>query len=115
MALTDYLGLKMSVRNACIARLVMSGHSYSLIAGTLGMPLHEVTRCCSRLRERGLDIPRSRRVKLVAICQKTGERYEFFGTKDCEQRGGFCYRQAHKAATDNLVYLGLKWSKENAQ
>lgn len=110
--LTTYLGLKMSIRNVDITRLVMSGHSYSTIATTLGMPLHEVTRCCSRLRERGLDIPRSRRVKLVATSE-SGERFEFFGTKDTEQRGGFCYRQAHKAAQCGGDYAGFKWSKEN--
>lgn len=110
--LTTYLGLKMSPRNAEIAQLMMSGSSYPSIAETLGMSLQEVTRCCSRLRDRGLNIPRSRRFKLVAT-SKSGERFEFFGTKDCEQRGGFCYRQAHKEAQCGGEYAGYKWSKES--
>lgn len=110
--LTTYLGIKMSVRNAAIARLVMSGHSYSDIATLLDISVAKVTTYCSRLRYRGLDIPRSRRFKLIAVSE-SGDRFEFIGAKDVEQRGGYGYRQAHKAAQCGGQYLGLKWSKES--
>jgi transposase len=112
MALTTYQGLRMSTRNAEIARLVMSGHSYSDVADLLDIPVSQVTTCCTRLRERGLTIPRSRRFKLVAV-SKSGERFEFVGKKDVEQRGGYDYRCAHKAAQKGGSYLGLTWSKES--
>lgn len=110
--LTTYLGLKMSPRNAEITRLVMSGHSYSVISDMLDMPVHEVTRCCSRLRERGIPIPNQKRFKLVATSE-SGDRFEFIGKKDIEQRGGYGYRQAHKAAQIGGKYLGITWSKES--
>ncbi len=101
----------MSTRNAEIARLMISGHSYSDVAGLLDLPVSQVTTCCTRLRERGLAIPRSRRFKLVGT-DESGERFKFIGKKDLEQRGGYIYRCAHKAAQKGGSYLGLTWSKE---
>ena len=102
----------MSTCNADVARLAVTGHSYSTIAEMLGIPPDEVTRRCSRLRQRGLVIPRSNRIKLIAVCEKTGEKYEFFGAKDCETRGGYCYKSAHRAAQCGGKYLGMIWSKK---
>ena len=111
MTITEYLGLKMSQTSADIARLALEGLSYPEIAEGLGIRESCVMTYCSRLRKRGLTIPRSRRFKLVAVSE-SGERYEFIGKKDLEQRGGYVYRCAHRAAQCGGQYLGLTWSKE---
>lgn len=109
--LTIYLGLKMSQTSADVARLALEGMSYQEIAGELGITESCVMTYCSRLRKRGLNIPRSRRFKLVATSE-SGDRYEFIGKKDLEQHGGYVYRCAHRAAQCGGEYLGLTWSKE---
>jgi DNA-binding CsgD family transcriptional regulator len=112
MVLTTYQGLRMSTRNAEIAQLVMSGHSYSDIAEKLGMSLHEVTRCCYNLRERGLQIRPQRRFRFIATNEK-GEQTIFIGNNDIKNRGGFCRVQVHKAATNGTEYAGFTWVKES--
>lgn len=114
MVRTRYLGLKMSQTSADVAKLSLEGLSYPEIAEEMGISESCVMTYCSRLRKRGLTIPRSRRFKLVAESE-SGERHEFIGKKDLEQRGGYVYRCAHRAAQCGGHYLGLKWSKENAQ
>ena len=112
MTLTRYLGLKMSQTSADVVRLALEGLSYPEIAGELGISESCVMTYCSRLRKRGLTIPRSRRFKLVAV-NESDERYEFIGKKDLEQRGGYVYRCAHRAAQCGGQYLGMTWSKES--
>ena len=109
--LTTYLGLKMSPRNARIAEMMMSGSTFAEVASELGIDENRVRTYVIRLRQRGIPIPRSRRFKLVATSD-SGERFEFVGKKDIEQRGGYGYRQAHKAAQVGGKYLGMTWSKE---
>ena len=109
--LITYLGLKMSSRNARIAEMMMSGSTFTEVASELGIDENRVRTYVIRLRERGIPIPRSRRFKLVATSDY-GERFEFVGKKDIEQRGGYGYRQAHKAAQVGGKYLGLTWCKE---
>lgn len=110
--LTTYLGLKMSPRNARIAEMMMSGSTFTEVAGELGIDENRVRTYVIRLRERGIPIPNQKRFKLVATSD-SGERFEFVGKKDIEQRGGYGYRQAHKAAQRGCEYLGMKWSKES--
>lgn len=112
MALIEYLGLKMSQTNADVAKLALEGQSYSEIAEELGISKSCVMTYCSRLRKRGLTIPRSHRFKLVAVSE-SGDRFEFIGKKDLEQRGGYVYRCAHRAAQYSGQYLDLTWSKES--
>lgn len=107
----NFMGLSMSQTSADIARLALEGLSYQEIAGELGITESCVMTYCARLRKRGLDIPKSRRFKLVATSE-SGERFEFIGKKDVEQRGGYVYRCAHRAAQCGGKYLGLTWSKE---
>ena len=109
--LTTYLGLKMSPRNARIAEMMMSGSTFAEVASELGIDESRVRTYVIRLRERGIPIPRQKRFKLVATSD-SGERFEFTGKKDIEQRGGYGYRQAHKAAQVGGRYLSMKWSKE---
>lgn len=106
------MGLMMSQTSADIARLALEGLSYQEIAGELGITESCVMTYCARLRKRGLGIPKSRRFKLVATSE-SGERYEFIGKKDIEQRGGYVYRCAHRAAQCGGEYLGLTWCKES--
>jgi len=109
--LTTYLGLKMSPRNARIAEMMMTGSTFAEVASELGIDESRVRTYVIRLRERGIPIPRSRRFKLVATSD-SGERFEFVGKKDIEQRGGYGYLQAHRAAQVGGKYLGMTWSKE---
>ncbi len=109
--LTRYLGLKMSQISADVARLALEGLSYLDISDELGVSESCVMTYCSRLRKRGLTIPKSRRFKLVAT-DESGEQFEFIGKKDLEQRGGYVYRCAHRAAQKGGHYLGLMWRKE---
>ena len=109
--LTTYLGLKMSPRNARIAEMMMSGSTFAEVAHELGIDENKVRTYVIRLRERGIPIPRQKRFKLIATSD-SGERFEFVGKKDIEQRGGYGYRQAHKAAQVGGRYLDMTWSKE---
>ena len=109
--LTTYLGLSMSPRNASIAEMMMSGSTFAEVASELGIDENRVRTYVIRLRERGIPIPRQKRFKLVATSD-SGERFEFVGKKDVDQRGGYGYRQAHKAAQVGGKYLGLTWTKE---
>ena len=109
--LTTYLGLKMSPRNARIAEMMMSGSTFAEVASELSIDENRVRTYVIRLRERGIPIPRQKRFKLVATSD-SGERFEFIGKADVEQRGGYGYRQAHKAAQVGGKYLGLTWCKE---
>ena len=109
--LTTYLGLKMSPRNAQIAEMMMSGSTFTEVASELGIDENMVRTYVIRLRERGIPIPQQKRFKLVATSD-SGERFEFIGKKDIEQRGGYGYRQAHKAAQVGGRYLWLTWCKE---
>ena len=106
-----FMGVSVSPRNARIAEMMMSGSTFAEVASELGIDENRVRTYVIRLRERGIPIPRQKRFKLVATSD-SGERFEFIGKKDIEQRGGYGYRQAHKAAQIGGKYLGLKWSKE---
>ena len=109
--LTTYLGVSMSPRNAQIAEMMMSGSTFAEVASELGIDENRVRTYEIRLRERGITIPRQKRFKLVATSD-SGERFDFIGKADVEQRGGYGYRQAHRAAQVGGKYLGLTWSKE---
>lgn len=93
----EFMGVSMSPRNAQIAEMMMSGSTFSEVASALGIDESLVRTYVIRLRERGIPIPRSRRFKLIATSD-SGERFEFVGKADVEKRGGYGYRQAHKAA-----------------
>lgn len=110
--LTTYLGLKMSPRNAQIAEMMMTGSTFTEVASELGIDENRVRTYVIRLRERGIPIPNQKRFKLVATSD-SGERFEFVGKADVEQRGGYGYRQAHKAAQRGCEYMGMIWSKES--
>ena len=110
--LTTYLGLSMSPRNAQIAEMMMSCSTFTEVANALGIDENRVRTYVIRLRQRGIPIPRQKRFKLIATSE-SGERFEFIGKADVEQRGGYGYRQAHKAAQVGGKYLGLKWEKES--
>lgn len=105
------MGVSMSPRNAKIADMIMSGATFAEVASELGIDENRVRTYVIRLRERGIPIPRQKRFKLIATSD-SGERFEFTGIADVEQRGGYGYRQAHKAAQLGGRYLGLTWSKE---
>lgn len=107
----DFMGVSVSPRNARIAEMMMSGSTFAEVASELGIDENKVRTYVIRLRERGIPIPRQKRFKLVATSDH-GERFEFTGKKDIEQRGGYGYRQAHKAAQVGGKYLGLTWCKE---
>ena len=109
--LTTYLGLKMSPRNAQIAEMMMSGSTFTEVANALGIDENRVRTYVIRLRDRGIPIPNQKRFKLIATSD-SGERFEFIGKADVEQRGGYGYLQAHRAAQVGGRYLGMKWSKE---
>ena len=106
-----FMGVSVSPRNARIAEMMMSGSTFTEVANALGIDENRVRTYVIRLRERGIPIPRQKRFKLVATSD-SGERFEFTGKKDIEQRGGYGYRQAHKAAQVGGTYLGLTWCKE---
>ena len=106
-----FMGVSVSPRNARIAEMMMSGSTFAEVASELGIDENRVRTYVIRLRERGITIPRQKRFKLVATSD-SGERFEFIGKADVEQRGGYGYRQAHKAAQLGGRYLGLTWSKE---
>ena len=108
----DFMGVSVSPRNARIAEMMMSGSTFTEVASELGIDENRVRTYVIRLRERGIPIPRQKRFKLVATSD-SGERFEFTGKKDIEQRGGYGYRQAHKAAQVGGKYLGLTWTKES--
>lgn len=91
--------------------MMMSGSTFAEVASELGIDENRVRTYVIRLRQRGIPISRQKRFKLVATSD-SGERFEFVGKKDVEQRGGYGYRQAHKAAQVGGRYLGLKWCKE---
>ena len=107
----SFMGVSVSPRNARIAEMMMSGSTFAEVASELGIDENRVRTYVIRLRERGIPIPNQKRFKLVATSD-AGERFEFTGKKDIEQRGGYGYRQAHKAAQVGGKYLGLTWSKE---
>lgn len=109
--LTTYLGLSMSPSNARIAEMMMSGSTFTEVASALGIDESLVRTYVIRLRQRGIPIPRQKRFKLIATSD-SGELFEFIGKADIEQRGGYGYRQAHKAAQVGGKYLGLTWCKE---
>lgn len=94
-----------------VSNLALAGMSYQEISEELDITIPHVMTCCVRLRKKGVTVPRSRRFKLVAESE-SGERFEFIGKKDLEQRGGYVYRCAHRAAQKGGLYLGLTWSKE---
>lgn len=106
-----FMGVSMSPRNAHIAEMMISGSTFTEVAGELGIGEESVRTYVIRLRQRGIPIPNQKRFKLVATSD-SGERFEFVGKNDIEQRGGYGYRQAHKAAQVCGKYLGLTWSKE---
>ena len=106
-----FMGVSVSLRNAQIAEMMMSGSTFTEVASELGIDESRVRTYVIRLRERGIPIPRQKRFKLIATSD-SGERFEFVGKKDIEQRGGYGYRQAHKAAQVGGKYLGLTWSKD---
>ena len=91
--------------------MMMTGSTFAEVASELGIDENRVRTYVIRLRERGIPIPNQKRYKLVATSD-SGERCEFVGKKDIEQRGGYGYRQAHKAAQVGGKYLGLTWGKE---
>lgn len=105
------MGVSVSPRNAQIAEMMMSGSTFTEVAEELGIDENRVRTYVIRLRERGIPIPRQKRFKLIATSD-SGERFEFTGKKDIEQRGRYGYRQAHKAAQVGGKYLGMTWSKE---
>ena len=107
----DFMGVSVSPRNARIAEMMMAGSTFADVASELDIDENRVRTYVIRLRERGIPIPNQKRFKLVATSD-SGERFEFVGKKDIEQRGGYGYRQAHKAAQVGGRYLGLTWSKE---
>lgn len=107
-----FMGVSVSPRNAQIAEMMMSGSTFTEVANALGIDENRVRTYVIRLRERGIPIPRQKRFKLIATSE-SGERFEFIGKADVEQRGGYGYRQAHKAAQVGGKYLGLTWSKES--
>lgn len=107
----EFMGVSMSPRNAQIAEMMMSGSTFSEVTSALGIDESRVRTYVIRLRERGIPIPRQKRFKLVATSE-SGERFEFVGKTDVEKRGGYGYRQAHKAAQVGGRYLGLTWTKE---
>lgn len=106
-----FMGVSVSPRNARIVEMMMSGSTFAEVASELGIDESRVRTYVIRLREHGIPIPRQKRFKLVATSD-SGERFEFIGKKDIEQRGGYGYRQAHKAAQVGGKYLGLTWCKE---
>ena len=106
-----FMGVSVSSRNARIAEMMMSGSTSAEVASELGIDENRVRTYVIRLRQRGIPIPRQKRFKLIATSD-SGERFEFTGKKDIEQRGGYGYRQAHRAAQVGGKYLGLTWSKE---
>ena len=106
-----FMGVAVSPRNAQIAEMMMSGSTFTEVANALGIDENMVRTYCIRLRERGIPIPRQKRFKLIATSE-AGERFEFIGKADVEQRGGYGYRQAHKAAQRGCEYLGMTWSKD---
>ena len=106
-----FMGVSVSPRNALIAEMMMSGSTFAEVASELGIDENRVRTYVIRLRERGIPIPSQKRFKLVATSD-SGERFEFTGKKDIEQRGGYGYRQAHKAAQVGGRYLGMNWTKE---
>ena len=106
-----FMGVSVSPRNARIAEMMMSGSTFTEVASELGIDENRVRTYVIRLRERGIPIPNQKRFKLVATSD-SGERFEFIGKADVEKRGGYGYRQAHKAAQRGCEYLGMKWSKE---
>ena len=91
--------------------MMMFGSTFAEVAGELGIDENRVRTYVIRLRDRGIPIPSQKRFKLVATSD-SGERFEFVGKADVEQRGGYGYRQAHKAAQVGGKYLGLTWFKE---
>ena len=91
--------------------MMMSGSTFAEVASELGIDENRVRTYVIRLREHGIPIPRQKRFKLVATSD-SGERFEFVGKADIEQRGGYGYRQAHKAAQVGGRYLDMTWSKE---
>ena len=107
----EFMGVSVSPRNARIAEMMMSGSTFTEVANALGIDENMVRTYVIRLRERGIPIPRQKRFKLIATSE-SGERFEFIGKADVEQRGGYGYRQAHKAAQVGGKYLGMIWSKE---
>ena len=107
----EFMGVSVSPRNARIAEMMMSGSTFTEVANALGIDENRVRTYVIRLRERGIPIPRQKRFKLIATSE-SGERFEFIGKADVEQRGGYGYRQAHKAAQVGGKYLGMIWSKE---
>lgn len=106
-----FMGVSVSPRNARISEMMMSGSTFAEVASELGIDENKVRTYVIRLRERGIPIPRQKRFKLIATSD-SGERFEFVGKKDVEQRGGYGYRQAHKAAQVCGRYLGMTWCKE---
>ena len=107
----DFMGVSVSPRNARIAEMMISGSTFTEVASELGIDENRVRTYVIRLRERGIPIPNQKRFKLVATSD-SGKRFEFTGKKDIEQRGGYGYRQAHKAAQVGGTYLGMTWTKE---
>ena len=107
-----FMGVSVSPRNARIAEMMMSGSTFAEVASELGIDENRVRAYVIRLRERGIPIPRQKRFKLIATSD-SGERFEFVGKADVEKRGGYGYRQAHKAAQVGGRYLGLTWTKES--
>ena len=107
----DFMGVSVSPRNARIAEMMMSGSTFTEVAEELGIDESMVRTYVIRLRDRGIPIPNQKRFKLVATSD-SGERFEFVGKADVEQRGGYGYRQAHKAAQRGCEYMGMIWSKE---
>ena len=109
--MVTFMGVSVSPRNAQIAEMMMSGSTFAEVASELGINENRVRTYVIRLREHSIPIPNQKRFKLVATSD-SGERFEFVGKKDIEQRGGYGYRQAHKAAQVGGRYLDMTWSKE---
>lgn len=106
----NFMGVSVSPRNARIAEMMMSGSTFAEVASALSIDENRVRTYVIRLRACGIPIPNQKRFKLIATSE-SGERFEFIGKADVEQRGGYGYRQAHKAAQVGGKYLGMTWNK----
>lgn len=108
-SLVEFKGLVMSVTRANVAQMLLDGMTYSQVAKCLGVDRACVTRAASSLRERGLELPRQRRVVICAQPVDGGEVIRFNGKKDVERRGGFSYVYSHYVASRNMVSNGYRW------
>ncbi len=104
-------GTWITERGAEVYRLLGEGMKLEEVASKLRIPKGSMSGYLDRAIKFGVVKAKKRRLKLVAVSEFDGSKYEFVGKRMIEKEG-FTYTRAYYACTIEGSYLGFKWHFE---